>query len=292
MTTAIPPTVLSEILASKLSAETIVSLLNEAEAKYSSLPKHWNSKRVYPFWKTCQHCSKPFMTHNKEQAVRNRTCGRACAGALVSGANSGTWALEERAGRVVHCAVCGTSVWKPESWLKRVTTPTCSRRCNGRLRGQTLSQYGYMGRRGWKPESERALVERMTGDTNPSWKGGVTYRKRKGLYADQPIKYVRCPEELLGMARRDGYVMQHRLVVAQAVGRSLSRSEVVHHINHDATDNRLENLMLFATNGQHKAFEHGRAISPLWCGWCHSTTPARSGVCVCQPVRSLQSATA
>ena len=52
----------------------------------------------------------------------------------------------------------------------------------------------------------------------------MTYRKRKGAYADQPIKYVRCPLVFLSMARKDGYVMEHRLLVAQAIGRPLLRA--------------------------------------------------------------------
>ena len=131
----------------------------------------------------------------------------------------------------------------------------------------------------------------MSGASNPSWKGGVTYRNRKGLYTNQAIKYVRCIPEFLPMARKDGYVMEHRLLVAQAIGRALTRAEAVHHINHKATDNRLENLMLFATNAQHKAFEHGAAIAPLWCGLCHSTTPEKFGACGCRPGPLWPSAT-
>lgn len=66
------------------------------------------------------------------------------------------------------------------------------------------------------------------------------------------------------MARRDGYVMEHRLLVARELGRPLLRTEVVHHINHNAEDNRLENLMLFANNRAHKLYESGRPIQPLW----------------------------
>ena len=114
------------------------------------------------------------------------------------------------------------------------------------------------------PEGRAAAIRKMTGPKNPAWKGGVTYFKRKGKYANQAIKYVRCPQEFLAMARKDGYVMQHRLIVAMKLGRPLTRTECVHHINHDATDNRLENLMLFASNADHKRHGHGQAIAPLW----------------------------
>ena len=287
MSTQIPHTVLSEILASKLSPETTVALLNEAEAKYSPSPKHWNAKRTYPFWKACQNCGKPFTTLTKEQAIRNKTCGKACMAAMIGAANTGVTPVELRTGMTeCKCAVCGVAFWRPKAWVKRTQMQVCGYQCNGALRGEDLKAHAHKGRANWTPESEAALKDRMTGPSNPFWKGGLTYRNRKGAYADQPIKYVRCPPEFLGMARTDGYVMEHRLIVASALGRTLTRSESVHHVNHDATDNQPENLMLFATNGQHKAFEHGAAIKPLWCGLCLSTTSARSGACACRQAHS------
>ena len=68
------------------------------------------------------------------------------------------------------------------------------------------------------------------------------------------------------MARKDGYVMEHRLFVAMAIGRCLMRVEIVHHGNRDPADNRLGNLMLFATNRDHKLFEHRGSPEPIWRG--------------------------
>lgn len=93
----------------------------------------------------------------------------------------------------------------------------------------------------------------LAGPKNPAWKGGVTFKRNKGNYIGP--KYVRCPREFMEMARKDGYVMEHRLEMAKHLGRCLTRREVVHHINHRTRDNRIENLMLFPDNATHKREE-------------------------------------
>lgn len=45
-------------------------------------------------------------------------------------------------------------------------------------------------------------------------------------------------------AHKDGYVMLHTILMEREIGRYLMEDEVVHHINHDRTDNRIENLQL------------------------------------------------
>jgi HNH endonuclease len=55
------------------------------------------------------------------------------------------------------------------------------------------------------------------------------------------------------MANRDGCVLEHRLVMSEAVGRPLKREEDVHHIDEDKANNVLPNLVLFANRATHTA---------------------------------------
>ncbi len=53
--------------------------------------------------------------------------------------------------------------------------------------------------------------------------------------------------------RKYGFILEHRLVMEQSIGRLLESKEEVHHLNHKRDDNRIENLMLCADSKEHLA---------------------------------------
>lgn len=71
-----------------------------------------------------------------------------------------------------------------------------------------------------------------------------------------------APDDPMTTMANNGYVLQHRLVLARYLGRPLTPKETVHHINGRRGDNRIENLQL--RNGK-----HGKGVA-LCCADCGS----------------------
>ena len=262
-TTTIPPTQFNQIAQTSSCPETIAALLNEAEWSNSLSQNllHWNARRAYPYWKVCTVCSTIYPCLTKEQAVRSKTCSKGCAAEIQR--------TRPRKHKVhepnMTCPVCGKRFYVPPAWQRKAKTNYCSASCRSKAEcAPRLMAFNMEHPTPMSEERKQALREQMTGPQNPAWKGGVTYRHRNGNYVS--VRYVRCPAEFQSMARKDGYVMEHRLVVAQAIGRPLARTEAVHHINHDPLDNRPENLMLFPSNRAHKLYEAHGEPKPLWQG--------------------------
>ena len=97
-----------------------------------------------------------------------------------------------------------------------------------------------MGKRGKTGEHLRGRF----GPQSNSWKGG---RKIEGGYI-----LLYHPES--PMADCKGYVLEHRFIVAKYIGRSLTKEDIVHHINGKKSENNIENLYL--TNRRDHIYDH------------------------------------
>jgi len=144
------------------------------------------------------------------------------------------------------CPECGKERWVMLSLYKKRDGKVFCPPCIGR---RTVNQNNLR----WWNEGEHkegcqcARCADQWGENNPSWNGGVSYQggyKTIKIYPDNPY---------YEMADGRGYVMEHRLVIAEKMGRVLDSNETVHHINGIKDDNRLENLEVWWGN-------HGKGV--------------------------------
>lgn len=152
--------------------------------------------------------------------------------------------IVRRSGAVVRDqrASSGRPLMSPDSYVDQVV----------QLRDQGLSQ-AEIGKRVGLSQTVISRVLRQQGLPTSMKRAGAKHSKWKGGRVISGHGYVMVMLEqddpLQIMRSRSGYVLEHRLVVARALGRPLAQNETVHHINGDKLDNRLENLQL--RQGQH-----------------------------------------
>lgn len=112
--------------------------------------------------------------------------------------------------------------------------------------GRLLRSYGH-----W-PHARKAI-----GPKHGMWKGGRTITE--GGYV---AVFVPSDDPLASMRSKAGYVLEHRLVMARHLGRSLLPNETVHHKDGDKKNNKLKNLQL-------RVGRHGKGVH-LQCLDCGS----------------------
>lgn len=87
-----------------------------------------------------------------------------------------------------------------------------------------------------------------TGEQAPMWKGGRKIR-------DDGYVLVYAPDHphahSAGRRGRNLYMLEHRLIMEQYLGRYLLPEEVVHHKDGNPSNNDISNLELFSTQSEH-----------------------------------------
>lgn len=96
---------------------------------------------------------------------------------------------------------------------------------------------------GKDPWNKGKKLPQMHGENHPGYKGG--YINRQG-YREICVK--------------GESILEHRYVLQCHLGRALHSDEIVHHINHNKTDNRLENLQI-VTRAEHMNMHREQLLS-------------------------------
>lgn len=124
----------------------------------------------------------------------------------------------------------------------------CSRRCMYESRRDVQRQIALTNNPMKRPEVVEKWKQSMTfkkGEDHPMWKGGV--------YIQNGYRYLYVPGH--PHAHKNMY-QEHRLIMEQKIGRYLNSSEIIHHINGNKLDNRIDNLVI--TNRSEHASGHAR----------------------------------
>lgn len=106
--------------------------------------------------------------------------------------------------------------------------------------------------------SRSCLGKSRIGSRNSCWRGGKLERSDGYIFIYKPEHPYTV----------DNYVMEHRLVMEEKLGRYLKTKEKVHHINGIKNDNRLENLELLLNQSEHvkRHYPNGENWGKDWTG--------------------------
>lgn len=208
--------------------------------------------------KNCMICNTIFKVTNPRKVYCSERCRFGVATCAVCGVEFSKKNLKDQGQEY-----CSLRCWYKVSRLvlQPQTCKVCNLRFQPRRSGQITCSYqcSNIGKK-----ADRPFVRCIVCDTELP-----KYRKRTQKYCSNKCKYqnrqwsgfthaklgevrngpggyrvVRVGREYVG-AMKHGWILQHRYVMEQVLGRTLEAHERIHHKNGDRADNRPENLELW-----------------------------------------------
>lgn len=201
--------------------------------------------------KTCQNCGE---TYEAPPSIKKKYCSQQCY--LDTKPRSTT----------INCAVCGKKTksypYRPRTYCSKSCARTAANLTDRNpsyhrdISGEKNPMYNAF--KNPRP-SQKLLVPSQLGKTkelSPRWKGGRKVRKDGYILVVAPDDHPHPSDQHKPSGLK--YILEHRLVMEQKLGRYLLPTEVVHHIDEDPSNNDPDNLMLFASQLEH--VKHHAAI--------------------------------
>ena len=134
---------------------------------------------------------------------------------------------------VLQCEDCGQirETRRNSAILEKLEHPcrACSNKRNGVAKSGKYSA--------WNSGNKKPMSERSTGGQYVNHSGYLEM-----YVGPDSVKY----------GRKDGYVLVHRKVAQDTIGRKLLPSEIVHHIDGDKTNNVPDNLLVCKSISEHR----------------------------------------